>query len=223
MQMKNLLYKEFKLNVTPICYVFVILTPLFTLIPNYPGCIAYLYFNVIVQMLFLGPNIGISNNDMMYSLLLPTKKRDIIKGKLLTLICFELATVVLGTICGYIAKYVYPTPSEYLGLTVGPLFVGVILFSMSIFNLIFIGWYFKDGKSFTLPFLVSYFTYVIIVLMLSLFIPLILYLGDNVLFTKIFNNVWIDIGGLVIGILSFIGINVLTNNIAGKAFEKVDF
>lgn len=56
--MKALLYKEFKLAMHPICYIFIALFPLMMLIPSYPLGIGFIYILSCYPILFLGANKG---------------------------------------------------------------------------------------------------------------------------------------------------------------------
>ena len=57
--MKALLYKEFKLAMHPICYLFICVFPLMILIPSYPLGIGFIYVLTCYPILFLGANIDV--------------------------------------------------------------------------------------------------------------------------------------------------------------------
>ena len=76
--MKALIYKEFRLAVHPICYLFVFLFPLMILIPSYPLGVGFIYILSAYPILFLGANKGQQSNDLLYSTLLPVRKKDIV-------------------------------------------------------------------------------------------------------------------------------------------------
>ena len=48
--MKALIYKEFKLSMHPICYIFVAAFPLMVLIPSYPLGIGFIYILVYFSL-----------------------------------------------------------------------------------------------------------------------------------------------------------------------------
>ena len=62
--MKALIYKEFKLSMHPICYLFVAAFPLMILIPSYPIGIGFIYVLTCYPILFLGANKGQQSNDL---------------------------------------------------------------------------------------------------------------------------------------------------------------
>ena len=82
--MKALIYKEFKLAMHPICYLFIVLFPFMVLIPIYPLGISFIYILTCYPVLFLGANKGQQSNDLLYSTLLPVRKKDIFLARIIT-------------------------------------------------------------------------------------------------------------------------------------------
>ena len=93
--MKALLYKELKLAMHPICYVFIALFPFMILIPSYPIAIGFLYVLTCYPILFLGANKGQQSNDLLYSTLLPIRKKDIVKARIMTVFLMHLVFIAL--------------------------------------------------------------------------------------------------------------------------------
>ena len=89
--MKALLYKEFKLAMHPICYIFICLFPFMLLIPSYPIGVGFIYLMSCYPILFLGANKGQQSNDLLYSTLLPIRKKDIVKARIFTVIIMQVA------------------------------------------------------------------------------------------------------------------------------------
>ena len=81
--MKALIYKEFKLAMHPICYIFIVLFPFMVLIPVYPLGISFIYILACYPILFLGANKGQQSNDLLYSTLLPVRKKDIVLARIM--------------------------------------------------------------------------------------------------------------------------------------------
>ena len=94
--MKALLYKEFKLAMHPICYLFVLLFPLMILIPSYPVAIGFLYVLTCYPILFLGANKGQQSNDLLYSTLLPVRKKDIVMARMITVMVMQFVFILLA-------------------------------------------------------------------------------------------------------------------------------
>ena len=93
--MKALIYKEFKLAMHPICYVFIAVFPLMILIPSYPLAIGFIYVLTCYPILFLGANKGQQSNDLLYSTLLPVRKRDIVLARIITVVILQFAFMAI--------------------------------------------------------------------------------------------------------------------------------
>ena len=92
--MKALIYKELKLAMHPICYVFIVLFPFMILIPSYPLGIGFIYVLTCYPILFLGANKGQQSNDLLYSTLLPVRKKDIVLARIMTVILMQITFIV---------------------------------------------------------------------------------------------------------------------------------
>ena len=103
--MKALLYKEFKLAMHPICYVFVFLFPLMLLIPNYPIAIGFIYVLTCYPILFLGANKGQQSNDLLYSTLLPVRKKDIVMARIFTVIFMQVVFMIVMSALYPLARF----------------------------------------------------------------------------------------------------------------------
>lgn len=90
--MKQLLYKEFKLALHPTAVIFLALSAML-LIPNYPYYVTFFYTCLGVFFICLN---GRENRDIYYSMLLPIRKRQIVKARFLMVAALQLAQAVLG-------------------------------------------------------------------------------------------------------------------------------
>ncbi|MCQ2796824.1 MAG: ABC-2 transporter permease [Bacilli bacterium] len=167
--MKSLLYKEFRLAMHPVCYVFTLLFPLMVLIPNYPLFVGTLYIVPMFSVLFLGANKGKQSNDLFYSALLPIRKSDIVKARMLTVIIVEAVTLLLVA-AFYPLKLLImqsaniPSPFALDGIVSNFAFVVV---GYLIVNAIFFLMFYKKGRSVLAPTLISTFTYVIYIMVFT--------------------------------------------------------
>ena len=93
--MKALIYKELKLAMHPICYVFIVAFPFMILIPSYPIAIGFIYVLTCYPILFLGANKGQQSNDLLYSTLLPVRKKDIVLARIFTVILMQLGFILV--------------------------------------------------------------------------------------------------------------------------------
>ena len=93
--MKALVYKELKLAMHPICYVFICFFPLMILIPSYPIAVGFIYVLTCYPILFLGANKGQQSNDLLYSTLLPVRKKDIVMARIITVALMQFAYIAI--------------------------------------------------------------------------------------------------------------------------------
>jgi len=80
--MKELLFKEFKLAAHPTTYLFLFLGAML-LIPAYPYFVAFIYTCLGIFFIFLSAR---ENQDILYTVSLPVRKRDVVKSRVL-MIC----------------------------------------------------------------------------------------------------------------------------------------
>ena len=106
--MKKLLYKEIVLCTNVQVVLFAVFA-LFVLIPSWPPAIAFIY--PLSGLMSLFPR-GLANKDIEYTSLLPVKKTDIVKGKLLYLCLIEIAVIILATIGGIIRFFFFKEPTS---------------------------------------------------------------------------------------------------------------
>lgn len=172
--MKKLLYKEFALSMHPMCYVFALVFPILILIPNFPLFVGTLYIIPSFSILFLGANKGKQSNDLFYTALLPIRKQDIVKARLLSVIALEAITLTMMAIF-VPAKMAI---EQAMG-SEGQVFTtaGIISsFAFSILgymvvNTIFFLMFYHNGRSIIAPTLISTFTYLIFILVFTSVLP----------------------------------------------------
>ena len=153
--MKALLYKEFKLAMHPICYLFILVFPLMVLIPSYPVGIGFIYLLSCYPILFLGANKGQQSNDLLFSTLLPVRKRDIVLARLLTVLTmqgvFSPLSLVLSRVSSFFQAQIAES-SEGAGPSIPGLgpdaflsVLGIALVGLALADLIFFPIYYKHG------------------------------------------------------------------------------
>lgn len=172
--MKSLLYKEFRLAMHPLCYVFALVFPLMELIPNFPLFIGTLYIIPGFTILFLGANKGKQSNDLFYSALLPIRKKDIVKARLMSVMAMEIVALVMMAIIFPFKLMIernmpeVTSPFSTDGIISGFAFalVGYVLV-----NAVYFLMFYKSGRSVTAPTLISTFGYVIYILIFTSILP----------------------------------------------------
>ena len=231
--MKALVYKEFKLAMHPICYVFIALFPLMMLVPSYPMGIGFIYLLSCYPILFLGANKGQQSNDLLYSTLLPVRKKDIVLARIFTVIIMQLAYILimaaLSPVAYLIQQNMIANNPEYAPTGFGvESFVSLIAFAIigfALADLIFFPIYYKNGKSIVMSTLLTILGFVIYLGIFTVALPLIARSEPSFeWFRVVFSGeLWIQF--IVLGVA--IGLSVLAHylvyKISSKRLERVDF
>lgn len=229
--MKALLYKEFKLAMHPICYIFVILFPFMILIPSYPVAVGFIYILVCYPILFLGANKGQQSNDLLFSTLLPVRKKDIVLARLITVATIQFVFIIIMA-CLYPAALVVHssaiissgTPATNLGLGLDG-FVSIIsiaLIGYAIADLIYFAIYYKKGRSIVMSTLLTIIGYVIYLGIFTIAIPYIPGCEGYTIFlcSSGIGNQFIV---LAVALVIYVCLHFVVYKVASKELERVDF
>ena len=228
--MKALLYKEFKLAMHPICYVFICLFPFMLLIPSYPLGVGFIYLMSCYPVLFLGANKGQQSNDLLYSTLLPIRKKDIVKARIFTVIIMQVVYMLFMSALYPLAvkmnAMMIASDPEYvnagLGLNgfVSVLAIGVIGFAIA--DLIFFPIYYKNGKSIVMSTLMTIIGFVVYLGIFTIAFP---YIPGFEWYTKILCDSGIGVQFAILGgaILISALLHYVVYRISSKRLEQVDF
>ena len=227
--MKALLFKELRLAMHPICYVFIALFPFMMLIPSYPLGIGFIYVLTCYPILFLGANKGQQSNDLLFSTLLPVRKKDIVMARILTVIFMQIAFILVMTALYPVARIINNAiaqsaekPSEYmipgLGLDSYVLLVAIALIGYAIADIIFFPIYYKHGKSIVMSTLFTILGFVVYIGVFTIGLPFIPGLD-------FLNNLHLGIQFAILGaaILISFGLHVVVYKVSSKRLEMVDF
>ena len=227
--MKALLYKELRLAMHPICYVFIAIFPLMILIPAYPIGIGFIYILTCYPILFLGANKGQQSNDLLYSVLLPVRKKDIVLARIITVILIQVTYILLMTALYPLARVINEAiiqnaddPEKYfipgLGLNSFVLLLAFGIIGYAVADLIFFPIYYKKGKSIVMS---TLFTIIGFVLYIGIFTIVLPYIPG----LEFINNLHIGIqfailaGAIILSLL----LHLLVYKISSKRLAKVDF
>lgn len=227
--MKTLLYKEFKLAVHTLCYIFVILFPFMIFIPNYPLFVAFIYVVSCYPILFLGSNKGQQSNDLLYTTLLPVRKKDIVLARILTVCILQLFTMVLTAILCPMAIQVVGNMAKAdpnivnVGFPRETLvsFFAFLLIGYSITDLIFFSIYYRNGKAILSSTLLSLLAFIVFMFVVTVVLP-------DPYFTWFYNtfcniSLGIQFIYLAISIVIYIVMHYVVYKVASNRLEKVDF
>lgn len=216
--MYNLLMKEVKLSTNSFYYALPFLTGALMLIPGWLYFLVILYFCFITVPNMLGGYK--SQNDLMFTSMLPVTKRDMVKAKVSFIVILELLHVVTAVIYGMISVRLYPDMQYYFfAPTLG--FWGLCFVMLAIFNLILIPVYYKTAYKYGAAVVVS-------TAGATLFAGIAEWLGiQNSVVYELFKgtgaeNVAIQLTILLIGMAIFALFTIIAYYIANKRFEKVE-
>lgn len=230
--MKALLYKEFKLSMHYMCYLFIAIFPLMILIPSYPTAIGFIYILSCYPVLFLGANKGQQSNDLLFSTLLPVRKKDIVLARIFTVLFMQLAFIALMTALLPLAIYlqngmiadavangkegpVTPgLPLQAFGSTVAFAIIGYALA-----DLIFFPIYYKHGKSIVASTLCTILGFLAYLGIFTLGLP---YAIPDGAYIKFFTNPIVQIVALVVAVLVSFSLHYANYKISAKRLERVD-
>ena len=220
--MKALLYKELKLAMHPICYVFIAMFPFMILIPSYPIAIGFLYVLTCYPILFLGANKGQQSNDLLYSTLLPIRKKDIVKARIMTVLLMHVVFIALTSALYPLAVFINNSINDAvvpgLGLNSYVLVLAIVIIGYAIADLIFFPIYYKNGKSIVMSTLMMILGFVLYLGIFTIglpFIPGLEWINELPLYVQ-----FIILG---VSIIIYIALHLVVYKVSYKRLEKVDF
>ena len=223
--MKALIYKEFKLAMHPIIYLFVFAFPLMILIPSFPLAVGFIYILSAYPILFLGANKGQQSNDLLFSTLLPVRKKDIVMARIITVAILQFTYMLMLCALFPLALLIHNSipgdkiPGLGLNAFVSVLAIAVVGYSLA--DLIFFPIYYKHGKSIvmsTLLTLLGFIVYLGIFTIIIAFIPGMEWYKDT-----LSGELWIQFIVLGIALLFYVAIHFIVYKVSSKRLEKVDF
>ena len=231
--MKALLYKEFKLAMHPICYVFIAMFPLMILIPSYPIAIGFIYVLTCYPVLFLGANKGQQSNDLLYSTLLPIRKKDIVKARIMTVFIMHLAFIAITSALYPVALMINNAITESalaedpmansitnagLGLNSYVLVLAIVLVGFAIADLIFFPIYYKNGKSIVMSTLLMILGFVVYLGVFTIGLP---YIPGCEWINEL--PLYIQFIALGVSIILYAVLHLAVYKISARRLERVDF
>ena len=237
--MKNLLYKEFKLSIHPLAYVFLALMAITAIAPTYPGAAPAIVFGATYTFLFIGMNKTTTTNDLLYTCTLPIERRNVVKARIFSTTFLQLVYLVLIIpllllnhliICPGILSQPEAKPQDAIGLMFINMHQGLILVSIfficfAIFDLIYLPWFYKNGKSIIANMLVAILSVAVVSIGLS---SINLIKGTESLIGMLTigspnANYFLQIGILVGSIALWVGSKFLVTKLATKNLLNLDF
>ena len=150
---RNIMTKEIRLSASPLAFIFISFGLMF-FIPGYPVLCGAFF---VTLGLFHSFQAAREANDIVFSALLPMAKSDVVKGKYLFVCFIEICAMMLMAAAVIVRATVFADAPVYRqnALMNANLFaLGAALLIFGLFNLIFIGGFFRTAYVLGRPFVV---------------------------------------------------------------------
>ena len=214
--MGKLIKKEFGLAMHPTVVVMILLSCI-VIIPNYPYAIAFFYMTLAIYFTCLN---GRENNDIVYTLMLPIAKKDVVRARFAMCIILEMIQLAVMIPLSIISATINPNGNA-AGMDANPALFGLGFIMYGIFNLVFFTMYYKKVTKPGLPFIIAAIL-MFVVMFAEIFISLLVPFYAEVIDTPGMANLSYKIAYLVVGILVYLILTMVAYKISVKRFLKQD-
>ena len=216
--MRKLLMKEMTLSASLLSYLFIGFSLMF-FIPGYPILCGAFFVTLGLFQSF--QNIR-ETNDIVFSVLLPIAKKDVVKGKYLFVCLIELSSLLVMFIITLFRMTILKDVPVYLQNTLmnaNFFALGGAFLIFGLFNWIFVGGFFKTAYKIGKPFV--HFM-IMTALLIILFETLHHILSLAALNAFGFDHFALQLSLLSIGIMMYCLMTLLSDRQACNTFEKID-
>ncbi|MGN0815109.1 MAG: ABC-2 transporter permease [Candidatus Coproplasma sp.] len=149
----RLIQKEFMLCMHPTAFIFLSFC-LLALVPNYPYEVIFFFSGLSVFFTCLTSR---ENGDLSFTCALPVKKQDVPTARILVVVLFQLALIVLTHGVCFIKQALFP--AELLvnaaGISANVTLIAHGYVLLGLFNVIFFPLHYKNPKNVGVPFVVA--------------------------------------------------------------------
>ena len=158
----------------------------------------------------------------MFSALLPVAKRDVVRGKYQFSVMIELCGFALMAVLTLVRMTVLADAAVYRQnalMNANPFYLGCALVIFGVFNMIFIGGFFRTAYFLGKPFI----TYIIVnFLLIGIAEALHHFPGMEALNAFGFDHIGLQLTTLLAGIIIFILLTLISYNKSCDNFDKID-
>lgn len=215
--MRDILKKEMTLSASPVTYFFIIFGLMFFL-PGYPVLCSVFFVTLGIFKSFQNAREA---NDFVFSALLPVAKKDVVKGKYLFTCLIELVSFAIMASAVLVRMTVLKDLTVYRenALMNANLFaLGAGLFLFGLFNLIFIGGFFRTAYKFG-----SFIGYIAAAIAAIIVFEAVHYVpGFGAVNAFGFEHLGLQLGLFIIGALSYLVFTLVSYRYACRCFERID-
>ncbi len=216
--MRNVLRKETRLSASVLSYLFILFGLTFFL-PGYPVLIGVFFVTLGIFQSF---QTAREANDVVFSVLLPIAKRDVVKGKYAFVCLIECAALLLMALAVVLRMTVFAQSAVYRAnalMNANFFALGTACLIFGLFNLIFVGGFFKTAYRFARPFV----TYLVVAFLVILIAEALHHVpGLEALNAFGTDGLGLQLGLLAGGLAGFLLITVLSCKRACARFEAID-
>ncbi len=216
--MSALMKKEMRLSTLLLTYLFIGFA-FMTMLPGYPILCGVFFITLGIYQSFQSAREA---NDIVFSALLPVAKRDVVRGKYRHTAMVELcgfAVMAMLTLVRMTALSDAAVYRQNALMNANPFFLGSALVIFGVFNLIFIGGFFRTAYNIGKPFI----AYIIVCFLLIGIAEAMHHVpGLEALNAFGFEHMGLQLAALLAGAILYILLTVLSYNKACENFEKID-
>ena len=207
-----------RLGTLTIVYFFVLFGLMF-LLPGYPVLCGAFFLTLGLYQHF---RYARECNDLVFSVLLPIAKQDVVKGKFAFSCIIEMCCFALMLVSVLVRMTVFSDSPVYRGnaLMNANLFaLGMALVLFGVFNLVFISSFFKTGYKIGRPFI----TYIVICfIIIGVSEVLHHFPGMEALNSFEFDHFGLQITTLIAGAICYLGLTIVSYRESCREFERLD-
>lgn len=214
--MIKLLKKEFSLSMHPTVPMMLLLSAM-VMIPNYPYVVIFFYVSMAIFFTCLS---GRENNDVVYSLNLPIAKKNIVKARFSFTIILQFIQLLIMIPFVILNQNINPNGNQ-AGMDANISLFAIALITYGLFNLVFLGSYYKNVAKVGIAFIKSsilIFCITVLDVISSYAIPYV----QNVLDTADSENALQKCVFVLIGLFIYLILTTVSYKLSVKNFEKQD-
>lgn len=212
--MFNLLYKELRLAAHPNLFVFTALGVL-VIVPAYPYGMVFLFGCLAPFMTFMYMR---ETNDIYYTTLLPVKKSDTVKAKVMLVVLVQMTQLLISLPFAFLRVHVLPEGNP-AGIEANLAYYGFGFIIYAVFNFIFLTYFFKTAYKAGNAFLLAMIPATLGVLIME---TIVHFPGYKWLDSIEPEMVLRQLPILIIGLLIYIVVMFAAYKVSVNRFERVD-